>query len=188
MVAGILLAAGAARRFGSQKLVAMLGETPIVRRSALALAPHVDELVVVVGSESERVRDALDGVSARIVENPLWSEGQASSLRAGFADLSNDVDAAIVALGDQPAVDSSIFTMLIERWRSSARSVVAARYRGVISPPILFAQSIFSEMGALQGDIGARPVVQREPARVAFIDLDAPPPVDIDTIADLRSL
>lgn len=188
MVAGILLAAGAARRFGSQKLVATLDGTPIVRRSALALAPHVEELVVVVGNDAERVRDALEGVTARIVVNPLWGEGQASSLRAGFAALSDDVDAAIVALGDQPAVDPSIFTMLIEHWHSSGRPIVAPRYRSVISPPILFARSIFAEMSALQGDLGARPVVQREPARVAFIDLDAPPPVDIDTIADLHSL
>lgn len=188
MVAGLLLAAGGARRFGSQKLVAMLGDTPIVRRSALLLSPHVDELVVVVGNEAERVRRALDGLTVRVVENPGWSEGQASSLRTAFAALSRTVEGAIVVLGDQPGIDPSVFTALKERWRSAATAIVAPRYRGTISPPILFARTIFAEIAALRGDVGARAVVERDPARVSFIDLDAPPPVDVDTVADLRSL
>jgi len=188
MIAGLLLAAGGARRFGSQKLVATLGDTPIVRRSALLLAPHVDDLVVVVGYDADRVRLALDGLTARIVENPGWAEGQASSLRTGFAALSGEVDAAIVALGDQPSIDPSIYAMLTARWRSAGTPIIAPRYRGTISPPILFARSIFEEMDALQGDLGARRIVERDSARVAFIDLDVAPPTDIDTPADLDAL
>ncbi len=67
MIAGLLLAAGGARRFGSQKLVARVDGVPIVRRAASVIAEATDRLIVVVGSESDAVRAALDGLDATIV-------------------------------------------------------------------------------------------------------------------------
>ena len=85
MIAGLLLAAGGARRFGSQKLVATLDDVPLVRHAAQALAQETDELIVVVGSESAAVTRALDGIDARIVENAEWERGLSTSIRCGVA-------------------------------------------------------------------------------------------------------
>ena len=188
MIAGVLLAAGGARRFGSQKLVVPLGGMAVVRRAAIALAPHVDELTVVVGWEADAVRAALAGVDARVVENAAWNDGLSTSLRAGIASLPASADAALIALGDQPAVDTMVFARLLEQWREGSLPIVAARYRGVVAPPVLLHRSIFGEVGQLEGDTGARPIIQRDPTRVAFVDFGEAPPLDVDTVADLQVL
>ena len=87
MIAGLLLAGGASRRFGSNKLVAPLSGRPVVRWSAEALAAAVDVVYVVVPPGSEAVHEALDGVPVRWVENPDAREGLASSIRAGVLAL-----------------------------------------------------------------------------------------------------
>ena len=87
MIAGLLLASGASRRFGSNKLVAPLDGRPVVRWSAEALASAVEETWVVVPARSAEVRAALDGLPVRWVENPVAHEGMASSIRAGIAAL-----------------------------------------------------------------------------------------------------
>jgi len=98
MIAGLLLAAGGARRFGSQKLVASLDNVPLVRHAAEALASEVDELIVVVGSEAAAVTNALDGIVARIVENAEWTVGLSSSIRCGVNAMKPETTAVIVAL------------------------------------------------------------------------------------------
>jgi molybdenum cofactor cytidylyltransferase len=188
VIAGVLLAAGGASRFGSQKLVAPLGGIAVVRLAALALAPHVDELIVVVGSEADAVRAVLADMTVRLVDNPQWSDGLSTSLQRGVAALPVGTEAVLIALGDQPVIDPAVFVRLLSQWHETARPIVAARYRGILSPPVLLARSIFGEVTVLEGDVGARPIIQREPHRVAFVDIDSDPPRDVDTVPDLRAL
>lgn len=188
MIAGLLLAAGGARRFGSQKLLALLDGTPIVRRSAETLAAETDELSVVVGSDAEPVRRALDGVAARIVENAGWERGLSSSLAAGIRALRPEVDAIVIGLGDQPSVDREVIRRVILRWRETQQAIVSARYRGVRSHPVLLARAVFAEASNASGDVGARDLIARDPSRVEFVDVDTDPPCDVDTTDDLSAL
>ena len=130
MIAGLLLAAGGARRFGSQKLVATLDGVPLVRHAAQALAQETDELIVVVGSESAAVTRALDGIDARIVENADWERGLSTSIRCGVRAATPETTAIVVALGDEPRVDGAVSRALISAWRETGRPIVVARYRG----------------------------------------------------------
>lgn len=188
MIAGVLLAAGGARRFGSQKLLALLDGTPIARRSAETLAAETDELFVVVGSDAEAMCRALDGVAARIVENVEWERGLSSSLAAGIRALRPDVEVVVIGLGDQPAVDREVIRRVILRWRETQLPIVAARYRGVRGHPVLLARAVFAEASSVSGDVGARELIARDPSRVAFVDVDADPPRDVDTTDDLSAL
>jgi molybdenum cofactor cytidylyltransferase len=122
VIAGLLLAAGGARRFGSQKLLAPLGGSPLVRRAAATLATETDQLWVVVGSEAAAVRRALDGLPACFVENEQWAEGLSSSLAAGIRALPQGFDAIVIGLGDQPSVDREVIRRVIDRWRETAPS------------------------------------------------------------------
>lgn len=185
MIAGLLLAAGGASRFGSQKLVEQVGGEPIVHRAAAALASATEALFVVVGSEADRVRGALDGLDATILVNAEWSLGLSSSLRRGIDALPAVVDAAVVTLGDQPGVDPAVIRAVVSRWRETEQPIVAARYRGIQSHPVLFARSVFVELVALTGDRGAKALIGRSAERVAYVDVDAPPAPDIDTPDDL---
>ena len=188
MIAGILLAAGGARRFHSQKLVAPLDGVPVVRHSALALGGCVDRLLVVVGSEAAAGARAVADPTAQIVENRDWELGLASSLRAGIAALAGDVDAAVVALGDQPRLDPALIGRVLTTWRTTGKPIVSASYRGVRAHPVLFARALFGELLQLDGDAGARLLIERTPERVAYVDVDTPMPLDVDIPGDLDLL
>ena len=188
MIAGLLLAAGGARRFGSQKLVAPLDNVPLVRHAAESLANEVDELIAVVGSEAAAVTKALEGIGVRVVENAEWALGLSSSIRCGVNATKPGTTAVIVALGDEPRVDGQVCRALVAAWRETRRAIVVARYDGEIGHPILFDASVFDELTALEGDRGARVVIQRSTDRVAYVDMATAPPLDVDEPDDLRRL
>jgi molybdenum cofactor cytidylyltransferase len=203
MIVGVLLAAGCSRRFGAaQKLVAMLEGVPVVRRSAeILLASGVHQAIVVVGSDADAVREALAGLPMTFASNERYVEGMGGSLRVGvqgalaLADSAGEpVDAIVVALGDQPTIAREIAPAVIERFRGEsalgvgAAQIVAARYDGERSHPVLFARSVFPELLAVSGDQGARDVIAQDPSRVAYVEVAGGPPADVDSPRDLETL
>jgi molybdenum cofactor cytidylyltransferase len=188
MITGVLLAAGGARRFRSQKLIALFQGTPIVRHAANALGSATDDLIVVVGHEAAAVGRALEGSGGRIVQNPEWELGLATSIQHGVAAVAPECEAVVIGVGDQPELDPAVVRMVIARWRETAQPIVSASYRGVRGHPVLFAQSVFPELSALHGDAGARLLIERTPERVSYVQVDAPMPPDIDTSGELEAL
>jgi molybdenum cofactor cytidylyltransferase len=188
MITGILLSAGGARRFGSQKLIAEIDGTPVVLLAAQALIAATNETVAVVGHEGAKVRAALAGSGVHIVENAEWAAGMGTSLACGIRALSPTVDAVLVALGDQPGIDVYVARRVVALWEETGRPIVAARYSDGRGHPVLFAREIFDELLMLEGDHGARTIITEAPERVAFVDVDLPAPSDIDTPDDLRRL
>jgi molybdenum cofactor cytidylyltransferase len=186
MIVGLLLAAGGARRFGSQKLVAMLDGVPIVRRAFDTLASVTDAVLVVVGSEATAVARALEGSYAVFVPNAEWARGLSTSLVRGIATVPRKAEAVIVALGDEPMIDPDVCRALIQEWRETKQPIVAVRYNGVQDHPVLFDRAVFIELMSLEGDVGAKSVINRVPERVAFVDVSAPQPIDVDEPGDLR--
>jgi molybdenum cofactor cytidylyltransferase len=186
VIAGIVLAAGASRRFGSQKLLADVGGMPLVRRTVeMLLEASLDEIIVVVGSNGLAVASALAGLSVRIVTNTAYSAGMSTSLRVGLDALPAAAEAALVALADQPRVGPEIVDRLVERYRADRPAIVAPLYRGVRGNPVLFDRSLFAELRAVSGDEGGRSVVARDPARVALLEFAREMPADIDRPEDL---
>src|SRR4051794_10550458 len=125
MIAGVLLASGASRRFGSNKLVAPLGGRPIVRWSAEALAGAVDETWIVASERAAEVRGALDGLPVHWVENPDARDGMASSIRAGVAALPPDAEGVVITLGDQPLIDGEVIRRVVAVWRRATAETSA---------------------------------------------------------------
>lgn len=189
MIAVIVLAAGASTRMGRQKLTLPLADgRPLVRAAVeQVLAADLDDVVVVLGREAEAVASALRGLPIRTVVNPRYAEGQSTSLRAGLDALAQGTEAAVVALGDQPLPDPRLLRQLVEAFRASGRPIVAPLYRDGRGNPVLFASSVFDELRRVEGDRGGRPVIARDPARVAEVPVDAPMPADIDTPEDYEA-
>lgn len=181
MIAGILLAAGAGRRFGGNKLIAPLGGRPVVRWSADALAPAVDALFVVVPDADRELRDALVGLPVRWVTNRRSEDGMASSLRCGIEALPADVDAAVVALADQPLVDDVVAPRLVARWRTGGASAVAAEYDDGRGHPVLFGATLFPRLLVLTGDRGAREILDALGTELALVTVSGDRPGDVDT-------
>lgn len=189
MIAGILLAAGLSRRMGRAKLVLPLGGRPVLRHSAeRLLAAGLSPVVVVTGREHAATASALAGLAVDIVANPNPEAGQASSIRVGVASLPPDAEAALVALGDQPFVPADVIRRLSDAFRSTHKPIAAPRYRDGLGNPVLFGAAVFAELLALGGDRGARAVVDRDPGRVALVDVDQLMPQDIDTPEDYERL
>jgi molybdenum cofactor cytidylyltransferase len=188
MICGVLLAAGGARRFKSQKLVAPYRGQPLVRHAASALRAATEEMIVVVGHHGEAVRQALAGLDVRCVENAAWALGLSTSIRCGVEAVRNECDAVVIGVGDQPGVDADDVRRVIDRWHESGRPIVSARFRGQRGHPVLFARSVFPELLGLEGDAGARLLIERSAERVSYVDLDREMPPDVDTVEQLEDL
>ena len=165
MVSAVVLAAGAATRFGSPKQLLLL---PYVLDS-LRAAP-VDEVVVVAGAYPIEATEAIDLEGARVVTCPDWALGPGASLRCGLAALGDDVDAALVVLADGPYLDPRAIERVLAH--SDQADFVSATYDGERSHPAVIARSLW---GSIPDDGGRELEVLLIPCD------DLTPPGDIDT-------
>lgn len=190
MIAGLLLASGASRRFGSNKLVAPLDGRAVVRWSAEALANVVEAAYIVVPSQSEDIRAALRGLPVHWVENANAAEGMASSIRAGVATLPAETEAVVITLGDQPLIDVGVIRDVVATWRAAppGTSAVVTEYEDGRGHPALFGASLFATLVALEGDRGARELLASLGDAVAVVRVNGQRPADVDTRDALRAL
>ena len=189
-VSAVVLAAGAGSRFGGGKLLARFGGRALIEVTLDGLrgAP-VDETIVVVGTEGERLRNVSTAHGARVVENRDWAEGMSTSVRAGLNACSPGAHAAVVVLADQPLVGAGAVERLVEAFEGGAR-VVVATYGGEPRNPALIAREVWPLLGReMSGDRGARAVLARHPELVTEVPCDdVADPADVDTVEDLRRL
>jgi molybdenum cofactor cytidylyltransferase len=153
-----------------------------------AILPHVGDLVVVTGQDDGGVRAALQGLAVRFAVNPRPQAGQGSSIAVGAAALKPWTAAALVALGDQPRLPEGLIAALLAARERTGKAIVAPVFRGTQGTPVLFTADVFGELRALDGDAGAKTVVQARPERVARVEIDAAMPPDVDTPEDYARL
>ncbi|MDX6379517.1 MAG: hypothetical protein QOI57_541 [Rubrobacteraceae bacterium] len=189
-VSAVLLAAGAGSRFGGGKLLAPFEGRPLIEAtlSGLRRAP-VDEIIVVVGREGERLRSISTTHGARVVVNPNWAEGMSTSVRVGIQACGPEVRAAVVLLADQPLVGAEAVERLVGAFEGGAE-VAVATYGGERRNPVLFAKEVWPLLlRELTGDKGARMVLKLHPELVTEVPCDdVADPADVDTVEDLRRL
>lgn len=191
-LAAVILAAGRSSRMGRPKqLETVDGEPMVVRAVRTALQSDVAQVIVVTGAYADAVTTLLTplrqqtGDRLRLVHNPDWQTGQASSIRAALAALSAANGAAIFLPTDQPFVPSGLLQQLIRAWRGGARLVAPLVDGQVRGAPALFDHSLWAELLTLVGDIGARPLLQKHQAEVVTVAVAAHLLRDIDTPQDL---
>lgn len=182
----VLLAAGASRRMGQPKqLLPLQGRTLLRHVAERVLKAPVSPVIVVLGAETEQIAPTLDGLPVHVVVNSAWTEGMGASLRVGVeAALARapDLDALIVALGDQPGLPDGHLGRLIARHRAGGCSLVASLHDGRRLPPVLFGRDWFPTLRTLSGDAGARDILREDRPDFASIPLrDA---TDLDTPED----
>jgi molybdenum cofactor cytidylyltransferase len=191
-VAVIVLAAGQSRRMGRlNKLVEALGSKPLVAYPVdAALASNAVEVVVVTGNEPERVEAALAGREVHFVHNAHFALGLASSLKAGIRALGEDVDAAVVCLGDMPRITAQHLDHLIAAFDPDEhRSIVVPTVDGKRGNPVLWGRRHFRSILGLEGDVGARALIGPNAAEVAEVVMeDDAALIDIDTTAALDAI
>ncbi len=185
-VAAIVLAAGRSTRMGGpNKLLAELDGKKLARIVAeQALASKASEVIVVTGHQAGLVEQALDGLKVKFVRNPDFAGGLASSVKAGISAVSDNVDGAIVCLGDMPLIDAHLIDRLIETFAPDRGHLIAVPVsEGRRGNPVLWSRRFFRELMTLDGDIGARHLIAKHAEVVAevpvegnsaFLDIDTP--------------
>jgi CTP:molybdopterin cytidylyltransferase MocA len=155
VIGGVVLAAGAATRFGSAKQLAELDGRPLLEHAVatMAQAPGIGRSVVVLGAEAEEVVRAVDLHGLEPVVCSRWQEGQSASLACGLAALSG-CEAVVVTLGDQPRLSpEAIGRVVAARGRCPA---ARATYAGLPGHPVLLERELFGRLRDVSGDHGAR--------------------------------
>jgi CTP:molybdopterin cytidylyltransferase MocA len=186
VIGGLVLAAGAATRFGSAKQLAELDGRPLLEHSILAMtASPVGRVVVVLGSGAEEVIARVDLHGADAVVSERWDEGQSASLACGLAELS-DCEAVVVTLGDQPRVSPDAIRRVIAA-RGSGAAAVRATYEDAPGHPVLLERVLFERMRDVSGDHGARNLLISMQTREVPCD-DLGGGQDVDTPAQLDAL
>jgi len=193
-VVALVLAAGASSRFGSPKLLAPLGDRPVLQHTLDAVAAAgVDDVVVVLGAEASAVEAAIAWRDERRVVNPRPDDGLSSSLRVGL-DAAVEVpgaDAVLVLLGDQPAVRPGVIRAVLTVAASPGAAhawFVRPRYADDAAPhPVLVRRSAWALAAGLDGDWGLGPLMANRPEHVVEVPVDGANP-DIDTPADLAAV
>lgn len=185
-----MLAAGQSSRMGSNKLLLTLGNKTLIEHAVRnALDSSIDEVIVVVGHQAERVKDVVPELDrVMLVNNPSYKDGMSSSIRSGLAKVSRSSEAVVILLADQPFVNSRIINALIDKFKDSGVDIVASRYMGEPRNPMLFSRSLFPAIARLEGDRGARDLAVAGEWKVEFVDLDIDDYLrDLDTPADVQS-
>jgi len=187
-VAIIVLAAGAARRYGSAKQLAALSGVSLVRRAAQAALEVSADVVVVTGAYDEAVSAELADLPLRRCASPDWVLGLGHSLAAPFrAGLLSPECSALILLADQPLIGSAQLRALLAAHHTAPDKIIAADYGERLGPPCLFPPAFHAELAELSGDRGARPLLQRHAAKVLAVPMPEAA-IDIDTPDDWKRL
>ena len=165
MIAAVVLAAGAASRFGEPK------QRLLLPRVLTRLADTSLEDVVVVAGAHE-----LEAEGARLVDCPEWERGPGASLRCGLAALSAGTEAAVVCLADGPNLSPAAVERVVSAWREGEGDVVAASYDGDRGHPVVLGRIVWPSVP----DEGMRTL----PAVLVPCD-DLGAPGDVDSPEDL---
>jgi molybdenum cofactor cytidylyltransferase len=193
----LLLAAGGSTRMGRPKQLLDYHGRPLLRHGVeQALGSICRPVIVVLGADAEACRAAIQDLPVEIVINAGWTAGMGSSIRVGMsallerrtradsdraADADADADAVVIALADQPLISSAFLDSLVRRHAEQRTPMVAASYDDRPGVPALFARALFPRLVALDGQAGAKALLQAAgddlvtiPAPQAAMDIDTP--------------
>jgi molybdenum cofactor cytidylyltransferase len=190
-IAALVLAAGTSRRMGARNklLCSIDGRTLIARAAQAALGSRCGPVIVVTGADAGRVEAELEGLDVRIVRNPDYADGMSASLRQGLAAVGAEGHAALVMLADMPGVDAGHIDRLVAGFDPRAPRIVVPVRAGRRGHPVLWPRRYFSELAALQGDLGARDVLRRHSMQVQAVEFDTDAIFeDIDTPEQLAAM
>ena len=190
VIAGIVLAAGSSRRFGADnKLLAEIDGRPLVTRVIAALeAAGIARIVIVTGHEADQVAKATVGCERRITYNERHAEGIGTSIAAGIAALDDDIDGALIAQGDMPAVDAALVATLCQCFADAGgdRIVYPVAADGRQGNPVIWPRRLFGELRKLGGDKGGKRLIEADGAQVVRVAVAGEgAAVDIDTPEEL---
>jgi len=191
-IAIIMLAAGASSRMMSaDKLLEKIDDIPLLRHATTqALTSRAQTVIVVLRPRDGERRACLHGTKARLVKNPDWQNGMASSIATGLRACPPSITAAVIALADMPDIKSQDYNCLIDTFKASSEESIirASSQSGRHGHPVLFPRRYFPALQGLHGDRGAKEILHKHADQVIAVCLHADSALtDLDTPEDWQA-
>ncbi len=185
----VLLAAGSSSRMGSPKQLLNYGGKPLLRHAVeVALASVCKPVFVVLGSQSEQIGGALDGLPVELLRNEQWEGGMGTSIHAGVqAAEAQNLDGVILALGDQPLITAAILNRLVATHQATGQPIVTAQYSGTVGVPVFFSREFFPHLLALEPSQGCKGIILSHGGRTVRVEVPEAA-TDIDTPNDCAAV
>ena len=180
----IILAAGESKRMGKPKLLLPLEQGTVLEQTIdNFLNSKVDEVIVVVGNRAEEMTNLIANRPVVVAVNPVYRHGMSTSIVAGLSFISDETQAVMLALADQPFVDTQTINHIIEAFRTHNKGIAIPVYQGRRGHPVIFAIKYKEKLLRLKGDIGGREIIDQHPSDILEVPVNCEGIcIDIDTV------
>lgn len=184
----MILAAGESGRMGQPKLLLPFGEKTIIETVVQSVvSSNVDNTLVVLGSEQEKIGEKIKNFPVTLAFNPDFRSGMLSSVHCGFKILPDKTRAVVVFLGDQPTISKEIINKIVNAYKKTGKGIVLPVYKKERGHPVIIDMKYKTEVEALSPDTGLRGIVYRHHEDTLEVDVDTQNILqDIDDEADYR--
>jgi len=188
MIWAMILAAGESRRMGEAKLLLPFrGKTIIETIIENVIRSKVDKILVVLGSDKEKIEEKIKNFPLEFAFNPDYRSGMLSSIQAGFKALPEDAQAVLIILGDQPSVSSKVINKIIVAYKKTGKGIVLPVYKKERGHPVLIDTKYRQEVAKLSPKIGLRKLVYNRPDDILEVKVETSSVLrDIDDAEDYR--
>tara|TARA_Y100000590_G_scaffold467330_1_gene645860 strand:+ start:899 stop:1480 length:582 start_codon:yes stop_codon:yes gene_type:complete len=190
MISSILLAAGQSKRMlGENKLIKDVKGIPLIKCALNnILKSNVNEIIIILGYQNETIEKLIDKTSrVKFVFNSNYKEGISSSIKKGIKNLSEKNEAFFISLGDMPSINYNTYNQLIKY--SKDKKVIVPLFKGQKGNPVLFPKSFEKKLLSIEGDSGAKKMLEINKKEVLNLEIDDPGIIkDLDVPSDFNSL
>lgn len=182
----VILAAGSSRRMGTQKLLLPLGKKTMIETVVdQVLSSEIEHVLVVLGPNPEKVKEALAQKPVKFCHNQKHEEGMLSSVICGIRSLPEGAEAALIYLGDQPGISPEVTNRVLEAYDDELYGIVIPVHNHRRGHPLLVDMKYRREIEKLDLEQGLRALRHQFPEDVLEVEVDEPGIlVDIDTRED----
>lgn len=190
MTAAIIIAAGSSSRLGQPKQNLIYQNKTLLQRTIEAvLASNCKPVLVILGANAQLIRPSIQQPDIKIMDNPNWADGMASSIKIGITALEceSDVNNALILLCDQPFVDTGLITHIMSKQQETGKSIIACSYNNTFGVPVLFGKVLFPELLSLTENEGAKKLLKNHPLDIETVPFEKGG-IDIDTPEDYERL
>jgi len=184
LISAIILAAGGSKRMGKLKQLMILGRTTVLEQTVdNFLNSEVNEVIVVLGHRAKEVTKTVSAKPVKLVTNPDYEQGMSTSIIAGLNSVDSRAQAVMLALGDQPFIDSQTINRLVEEFGAHNKGITIPVYQGKRGHPVIFAIRYKGQLLSLKGDVGGRGIIDRHPDDVLEVAVNCEGIcIDVDTV------
>lgn len=185
----VILASGASRRLGFNKLLVKIDKKTVLERSIEPfLIPIIDKIFVIVGFEKERVTSVIKDYPVEIIDNPLYLDGMSASVKAALPFI-KDFRGVFFQLGDRPFVDKALIEKMVHVFHSDYRDIIVPLHKNQKGHPVLIKiESYIKEISHIKGDKGLREIIDKYIGNVVFIESKEGVLMGLDTLEDIEYL